>query len=85
MIPDGSYFISNILRLFWVFLKKRGEKTDNTLITIYVNKKQKTESHLKLFLKTFDSEFPYNDLWLADQNFETLEAKDKINITLFIK
>ena len=37
-----------------------------------------------IFLKTFDSEFLYIEVWFADQNSNPLEIKDKINITLVI-
>ena len=37
-----------------------------------------------IFLKTFNSEFAYTELWFIDQNFRLLEIKDKINITLVI-
>ena len=36
------------------------------------------------FLKNFNSEFSYNELWFRDQNFNPLEMEDKINITLVI-
>ena len=35
-----------------------------------------------IFLKTFNSEFSYIDLWFTDQNFKPLKIEDKINITL---
>ena len=37
-----------------------------------------------IFLKTFNSEFPYIEVWLTDQNSKPLEIEDKINITLVI-
>ena len=37
-----------------------------------------------LFLKTFDSEFSYIEVWFTDQNSKPLEIEDKINITLVI-
>ena len=36
------------------------------------------------FLKTFNSEFSYIEVWLTDQNSKLLELEDKINITLVI-
>ena len=36
------------------------------------------------FLKTFDSEFLYIEVWLTDQNSKLLEIEDKTNITLVI-
>ena len=38
-----------------------------------------------MFLKTFDSEFSYIEVWLTDQNSKLLEIEDKINITLVIR
>ena len=35
-----------------------------------------------IFLKTFDSEFSFIELWFTDQNSKPLEIEDKINITL---
>ena len=37
-----------------------------------------------IFLKTFDSEFSYIELWFTDQNSKSLEIEDKVNITLVI-
>ena len=37
-----------------------------------------------LFLKTFDSEFLYIEVWVTDQNSNPLEIEDKINISLVI-
>ena len=37
-----------------------------------------------IFLKAFDSEFSYVEVWFMDQNSKPLEIEDKINITLVI-
>ena len=37
-----------------------------------------------IFLKTFNSEFSYIEVWFADQNSKPLEIEDKTNITLVI-
>ena len=37
-----------------------------------------------IFLKTFDSECSYIEVWFTDQNSNPLEIEDKINITLVI-
>ena len=37
-----------------------------------------------MFLKTFDSEFSYIEVWFTDQNSNPLRIGDKINITLVI-
>ena len=36
------------------------------------------------FLKTFNSEFSYIEVWFANENYKPLEIEDKINITLVI-
>ena len=38
----------------------------------------------KLFLKTFDSEFSYTEVWFTDQNSKPLEIENKKNTTLVI-
>ena len=37
-----------------------------------------------MFLKTFDSEFLYIEVWFIDQNSKPLDEEDRINITLVI-
>ena len=37
-----------------------------------------------IFLKPFDSEFLYIEVWFADRNSKPLEIEDKININLII-
>ena len=37
-----------------------------------------------MFLKTFDSEFSYIEVWFTDQNSKPLEIEDKINIALVL-
>ena len=37
-----------------------------------------------IFLKTFDSDFSYIEVWFTDLNSNPFEIEDKINITLVI-
>ena len=37
-----------------------------------------------MFLKTFNSEFSYVEVWFTDQNSKPQETEDKINTTLVI-
>ena len=37
-----------------------------------------------IFLKNFDSEFSYSEVWFTDQNSKSLEIEDKISISLVI-
>ena len=39
-------------------------------------------SEKNVFLKIFDSELPYIEVWFTDQNSNPREIEDKINITL---
>ena len=69
------------------------------LLIIIINKTQESCIHLFLinlsvdywiflpkilFLKTFDSEFSYIEVWFTDQNSNTLGIEDKINLTIVI-
>ena len=38
----------------------------------------------KMFLKTFDSEFSYMEVWFTNQNCKPIEIEDKINVTFVI-
>ena len=37
-----------------------------------------------IFLKTFDSEVSYVEVWFTDQTFKLLQIEDELNITLVI-
>ena len=37
------------------------------------------------FLKAFNTEFNYMEVWFTDQNSQPLEIEDRINLTLVIK
>ena len=37
-----------------------------------------------IFLKNFDSEFSYIEMWFTDQNSKLIDICDRINITLVI-
>ena len=47
-MPDGSYSVSHIQDYFEYIFKKHGENINNQSVTIYINKKLKTESPLIL-------------------------------------
>ena len=38
-----------------------------------------------LFLKTFNSEYDEIKVWFTDQNIQSLEIEDKMNLTMVIK
>ena len=37
-----------------------------------------------IFLKSFNSEFKYIEVWFTDQNSQQLDIEDRINLTLVI-
>ena len=37
-----------------------------------------------IFLKAFNSDISYIEVWFTDQNSKPLDVKDKINVTLVI-
>ena len=52
------------------------------LYTLVPNKSYSLKNFI--FLRTFNSEFPYIEVWFTAQNSKMLEIDDKINITLVI-
>ena len=62
------------LRIFYTFLC---DKSFSQLL--YISPKD------FIFLKNFDSEFSFIEVWFTYQNSKLLEIVDKINITLVIK
>ena len=62
---------------------------DSRILYVFVPNKslgQLLDISLKnfIFLKTFDSEFLYIEVWFTDQNPKSLEIEDKVNITLVV-
>ena len=59
---------------------------DSRVLYVFVPIKQfgHVSRKIFLFLKTFDSEFPYIEVWFTDQNSRHLEIEDKIKATLVI-
>ena len=52
------------------------------LYTLVPNKSYSLKNFI--FLRTFNSEFPYIEVWFTAQNSKMLEIEDKISITLVI-
>ena len=52
------------------------------LYTLVPNKSYSLKNFI--FLRTFNSEFPYIEVWFTAQNSKMLQIEDKINITLVI-
>ena len=69
-LPDGSYSISDIVPSIFLIVpnKSFGQFIDISPKNF-------------IFLKTFDSEFSYIEVWFTDQNSGPLDIEGKINIT----
>ena len=69
-------------------VNKNYQQDSRVLYTFVPNKScgQLLDISLKhfTFLKTFDSEFSYIEVWFTDQNSKPLEIEDKISIALVI-
>ena len=58
------------------------QQSSKLLYTLVPNKSYSLKNFI--FLRTFNSEFPYIEVWFTAQNSKMLEIEDKINITLVI-
>ena len=67
--------------------KKCYQQDWRVLHTFYPNKPFGQLWHILppkiIFLKTFNSEWSYIEVWFTDQNSKPLDIEDKISITLF--
>ena len=71
--------------LLMIFINKIREYCKNSfLIDLLINYSIFQLFENFTFLKAFDSEFSYIEVWFTDQNSNPLEIEDKINITLVI-
>ena len=65
------------------------QQDSRVLITFVPNKPFRSLLEISptnhIFLKTFNSEFQTIEVWFTDQNSQTLEIEDRINLTLVIK
>ena len=80
--------ITEIVLVHWNIVNNDYQQDSGVLYTLVQNKSfgqlLDISSKNVIFLKTFDSEFSYIEVWLIDQNSKLIEIEDKINITLFI-
>ena len=64
------------------------QKASRVLFTFVPNKQYgqliSISPHTLIFLKTMNTEFSEIEIWLTDQNNNTLEIEDNVNITLII-
>ena len=79
---------TEVLLVYCITFNNNHQKNSRILYTFAPNKSfgQLLDISPKCFtfLKTFDSEFSYIDVWLTNQNSKPLEMEDKINIILVI-
>ena len=80
-----------ITKLLWVhcnIVNNDYQQDSGTLYTFIPNKSFGPLLDISpknfIFLKTFESGFPYIEVWLNGQNYNVLEKEDKMNINLVI-
>ena len=80
--------ISGVVLVHCNIVNKNYQQISRVLYTFVPNKQfgQLLDILLKnlIFLKTFDSEFSYSQVWFTDQNSKPLEIEDKIKTTVVI-
>ena len=80
--------ITEVILVHYNIVKKDYQQDSRVLYTFVSNKSfcQLLDISPKnfIFLKSFNSEFSYIEVWFTDQNSKLLEIEDKINITLVI-
>ena len=78
----------NVVLIHYKIVNKDYQQDSRVLYTFVPNKSfdQLLDISPKnfIFLKTFNSEFSYIEVWFTDQKSKPLEIEDKINITLVI-
>ena len=74
--------ITEVVLVYWNIFKSDYQQDSRVLYTFC----QLLDISPKnfIFLKTFNSEFSYIEVWFTNQNSKPLEIEDKINITLVI-
>ena len=80
--------INEVILVRCNIIKKGYQQNSRVLYTFVPNKTFGQLLHISLkhfiFLKTFDLEFLYIEVWFTNQNSESLEIEGKININLVI-
>ena len=78
--------ITEVVLMHCNIVKNDYQQDSGVMYTFVPNKsfRQLLDNSLKkfIFLKTFNSEFSYIEVWFTDQNSKPLEIEDKIYITL---
>ena len=78
--------VSQLVSVHCNIVKNNYQQDSRVLHTFFPNKSIGQFSDILpknfIFLKTFDSEFFYSEVWFTDQNYNPLEIEDKINVTL---
>ena len=74
--------IAEVVLLYCNIVNKDYQQDLRVLYTFIPNKSFGKLLHI--FLKTFNSQFSYIEVWFTDQNSKPLEIEDKMKITLLI-
>ena len=85
-MPDLE--VTEVVLIHYNFVNNDYQQDSRVLYIFVPNKSygQLLDISLKnfIFLKTFDSEFSYIEVWFTDQNSKPLQIEGKINVTLVI-
>ena len=85
-VPDLE--ISEVALVHCNIVKNEYQEDSRVLYTFFPSKSfvqlLNISSKNFVFLKTFNSEFSYTEVWFTDRNSKPLDIEDRINITLVI-
>ena len=76
--------ISEVVLFHWNIVNNNYQHDSRALYTFALNRSFGISPKNSIFLKTFNSEFLYLEVWFTNQNSKPLEIEDKINISLVI-
>ena len=81
--------ILQLQKYYWFIVNNDYQQDSRVLYTFVLNKPFGSLLEISptnhIFLKTFNSEYDGIKMWFTDQNSQTLEIEDRINLTIVIK
>ena len=76
--------ITEVVLVHWNIVNNNYQHDSRALYTFALNRSFGISPKSSIFLKTFNSEFLYLEVWFTNQNSKPLEMEDKISISLVI-
>ena len=76
--------ITEVVLVHWNIVNNNYQHDSRALYTFALNRSFGISPKNFIFLKTFNSEFLYLEVWFTNQNSKPLKIEDKINISLVI-